>query len=87
MKDLMDLGLWNQDMRDKLKFYNGSIQNIKEIPEEVRNIYKTVWEIPFKALIDQSADRAPFIDQTQSLNIFIAEPTFQKIVNMVFQVF
>lgn len=84
MKDLMDMGLWNQDVIDLIKYYEGSIQNIPSIPDNIKHIYRTVWEIPVKSLIEMSADRGAFIDQTQSFNIFIAEPTFPKITSCLF---
>lgn len=73
--DLIKLGLWNDKMRQKIIYYDGSIQQIKEIPENIRNLYKTAWDLKQKVIIDQSADRAPFICQTQSLNIHIEQPT------------
>jgi len=79
MSDLMELGLWNSDMIDMIKYYEGSIQNIPDIPENIKEIYRTVYEIDQQAIIDMSADRGPFIDQTQSLNIHIAEPDFAKL--------
>ena len=84
MKDLIELGLWNNDMLDMIKYYEGSIANIVEIPDHIKQIYRTVWEIPQKSLIDMSADRAPFIDQTQSLNIFIQKPSFIKLASCLF---
>ncbi len=84
MKDLMDLGLWNENIRNKLKLYDGSIQNITEIPKHIRDLYKTVWEIDPKELIRKSADRGPYIDQTQSLNLFIADPSFQNMTDVLF---
>jgi len=81
VEDLDKLGLWNEDMKDKIIFYDGSIQKILEIPESVRNIYKTVWEIPQKVLIDLAADRSKFIDQSQSLNLFLDKPDFQRLYN------
>jgi ribonucleoside-diphosphate reductase alpha chain len=63
---------------------NGSIQNIKEIPDDLKNLYKTVWEISQKAVIDMAADRGAFICQSQSMNLFIANPTISKISSMHF---
>ena len=80
--DLTKLGLWTSDIRTQIIANNGSIQNIPEIPEDLRAVYKTVWEIPQKVLIDMAADRAPFICQSQSLNLFLAEPTYAKISSM-----
>lgn len=80
--DLTKLGLWTSDVRSQIIANNGSVQGITEIPEELRAVYKTVWEIPQKVLIDMAADRAPFICQSQSLNLFLAEPTYAKISSM-----
>jgi ribonucleoside-diphosphate reductase alpha subunit len=82
--DLTKLGLWSPEIRTEVIANNGSIQSIKEIPEQLREVYKTVWEIPQKTLIDMSADRAPFICQSQSLNLFLSEPTYAKISSMHF---
>lgn len=84
MKDLVKLGLWNEEMKHKIFASNGSIQHILEIPEEVRQIYKTVWEIKQKSIIDMAADRGAFICQTQSLNLFVENPTFSKLTSMHF---
>jgi ribonucleoside-diphosphate reductase alpha chain len=80
--DLKKLGLWNEDMRNRLKMSDGSIQNISEIPEEIRTIYRTVWEIPMRSLIDMAADRGAFIDQSQSLNLFVQSPNIGKLSSM-----
>jgi ribonucleoside-diphosphate reductase alpha chain len=79
VKDLEDLGMWNREILNELIAYEGSVQNIPTVSEEVKERYKTVWEISQKALIEMSADRAPFIDQSQSLNIFFATPTVGKL--------
>lgn len=84
LKDLIDLGLWNNEMKQKIMANNGSIQSIEEIPNEIKNIYKTVWEIKQKDLIDMAADRGAFIDQSQSLNLFMEDPTFAKMTSMHF---
>ena len=84
VNDLMKLNLWNKIMRDELVRQNGSIQHIPGIPDDVKQLYKTVWEISQKSIINQSADRGPFIDQSQSLNLFLAEPTYRKITSMQF---
>lgn len=76
MDDLIALGLWNSDMIDLIKYYEGSIQHIDFIPDEIKQIYRTVWEIEQKSIIEMAADRAPFIDQTQSMNIFMAKNKF-----------
>lgn len=84
MKDLMDAGLWSEGMRQKLIGANGSIQSIPEIPQNIKDIYKTVWEISQKAIIDMSADRGAYICQSQSLNIHITNPNFGKLTSMHF---
>jgi len=76
MRDLLEKDLWNDDMRKRLIIENGSVQNIEEIPIEIKNAYKTAFEISQKALVKQSADRGAFVDQSQSLNIFMKEPNF-----------
>jgi ribonucleoside-diphosphate reductase alpha subunit len=84
MKDLMTLGLWSETMRQKLIAANGSIQSIPEIPQNIKDIYKTVWEISQKAIIDMSADRGAYICQSQSLNIHLTNPNFGKLTSMHF---
>eukprot|EP01057_Protomagalhaensia_wolfi_P002935 Protomagalhaensia_wolfi_Nauph_80__2934@NODE_300_length_2858_cov_52_726499_g224_i0_p1_GENE_NODE_300_length_2858_cov_52_726499_g224_i0NODE_300_length_2858_cov_52_726499_g224_i0_p1_ORF_typecomplete_len545_score90_88Ribonuc_red_lgC/PF02867_15/1_7e163Ly6_related/PF06579_12/0_05Ly6_related/PF06579_12/1_5e04_NODE_300_length_2858_cov_52_726499_g224_i012222742 len=84
LKDLIELGLWNDSMKQRLIAANGSIQNITEIPSELRAIYKTVWEIKQRCLVDLAAGRAPFIDQSQSLNVYVTNPTFAKLSSMHF---
>jgi ribonucleotide reductase alpha subunit len=84
IKDLISLGLWSENMKNEIVSNRGSIEKIREIPEELRNIYKTVWEIKQKAIIDQAADRGPYICQSQSLNIHLAEPTVGKLSSMHF---
>jgi ribonucleoside-diphosphate reductase alpha chain len=80
--DLIRIKYWNADVRSQIMANNGSVQDIKEIPEEIRELYKTGWEIPQKILIDMARDRAPFICQSQSLNLFLVEPTYAKISSM-----
>ena len=80
--DLIKCRYWNSDVRTQIIANNGSIQNIMEIPSEIRELYKTAWEIPQKVLIDMAADRAPFICQSQSLNLFLTEPTYARISSM-----
>lgn len=79
VRDLEAQGLWNRDILNELIAYEGSVQNIPSLDEETKERYKTVWEISQKALIEMSADRAPFVDQSQSLNIFFATPTVGKL--------
>ena len=80
--DLIKAKYWNSDVRSQIMANNGSVQDIKEISQELRDLYKTGWEIPQKTLIDMARDRAPFICQSQSLNLFLAEPTYAKISSM-----
>ena len=80
--ELKKLGLWDEGMRNRLKMSDGSIQNISEIPEEVRAIYRTVWEIPMRSLVDMAAERGAFIDQSQSLNLFVQNPNIGKLSSM-----
>lgn len=84
LKDLVSLGLWNDRMKNKLIAANGSIQNIADIPQSIKDIYKTVWEISQKAIIDMAADRGAFICQSQSLNIHLLDPNFGKLTSMHF---
>ncbi|MGC3948467.1 MAG: ribonucleoside-diphosphate reductase subunit alpha [Chryseolinea sp.] len=84
MRDLMSLGLWSETMRQKLIASNGSVQNIPEIPQNIKDIYRTVWEISQKAIIDMSADRGAYICQSQSLNIHLTNPNFGKLTSMHF---
>jgi ribonucleotide reductase alpha subunit len=79
VKDLQKLGLWNSSMKDEIILNDGSIQNIRSIPDEIKQLYKTTWETSQKETISMSADRAPFIDHSQSLNIFMAIPTTAKL--------
>jgi len=84
VEDLVKLGLWNADIRTQIMANSGSVQNIREIPEDLRELYRTVWEVPMKTVINLAADRAPFICQSQSLNLFAAEPSYSKISSMHF---
>ena len=84
VKELCDLDIWSDEIRNKIIVNNGSIESITEIPQSIRDVYKTVWEISQKDIIDMSADRGAFIDQTQSLNIFMPSPTVAKLTSMHF---
>jgi ribonucleoside-diphosphate reductase alpha chain len=84
VEDLIKADCWTSDVRTQIIANNGSIQNIPAIPSELRELYRTAWEIPMKTVINLAADRAPFICQSQSLNLFIAEPTYSKISSMHF---
>ncbi len=80
--DLQKRGLWTERVREKIKRADGSIQGIAEIPEDLRLLYRTAWELPMRALIDMAAARGPYIDQSQSLNLFIETPTIGKLSSM-----
>ena len=82
--DLKELGLWTDDIRSKIKLANGSIQKIDEVPENLKEIYRTVWEVPMRSLINMAADRSAFIDQSQSLNLFMESPDISKLSAMYF---
>jgi len=84
MTDLMELGLWNQDLKDALMVHEGSIQNIPAIPQEIRDRYKTVWEIKQKVVIDMAADRGRYVCQSQSMNLFMEDPDFKRLSSMHF---
>jgi ribonucleoside-diphosphate reductase alpha chain len=84
LKDLGALGLWNDNMKQRIIAANGSVQNIEEIPADLKEIYKTVWEIKQKTVIDMSADRGAYICQSQSLNLFVEQPNFGKLSSMHF---
>lgn len=84
LKDLVKEGLWNEQMRQKLMHSNGSVQNINEIPQHIKDLYKTAWEISQRAIIDQAADRGAYICQSQSLNIFMENANFGKLTSMHF---
>ncbi|KAK6335350.1 ribonucleotide-diphosphate reductase subunit rnr1 [Orbilia brochopaga] len=84
LRDLVDLGLWSDNMKNRIIADGGSIQNIPNIPADIKSLYKTVWEISQKVVIDLAADRAAFIDQSQSLNIHIKDPTMGKLTSMHF---
>ncbi|MEK9609590.1 MAG: ribonucleoside-diphosphate reductase subunit alpha, partial [Flavobacteriaceae bacterium] len=84
LEDLVNLGLWNEDMKQELMQANGSIQKIKGIPEDIKELYKTVWEMSMKDIIDMSRHRGYFIDQSQSLNLFMEGATMAKLTSMHF---
>jgi len=84
LKDLTDRNLWDDDMKNRIIAAGGSVQNIDEIPDNIKALYKTVWEISQKTIITMAADRGAYIDQSQSLNIHIAEPTYKKLTSMHF---
>lgn len=84
MRDLVKLGLWNETLKNKLIASNGSVQNIDEIPDNIKELYKTAWEISQRVIIDLSADRGAYVDQSQSLNIFMEDANFAKLTSMHF---
>ena len=84
LKDLVALGLWNNDMKNKIILANGSIQAIAEIPDYIKELYKTVWEIKMRNIIDMAADRGAYICQSQSLNLFVNAPNTSKLTSMHF---
>ena len=84
LKDLVETGLWTSAVRNQIIADRGSIQKVASIPKEIKDLYKTVWEIKQKAIIDQAADRGAFICQSQSLNIHMGEPTTAKLTSMHF---
>jgi ribonucleoside-diphosphate reductase alpha subunit len=84
IRDLEEIGLWNENIRNKIIEENGSVQNIPEIPTHIKEVYKTIWEISQKVVIDMAADRGAFIDQSQSLNLWLAKPNFGNLNSMHF---
>jgi ribonucleoside-diphosphate reductase alpha chain len=84
MKDLIKLGLWNDHMKNRLIAANGSVQNVPGIPQNIKDIYKTVWELSQRVIIDMAADRGAYICQSQSMNVFMQDPNFGKLTSMHF---
>ena len=84
LEDLVNLGLWNEDMKQQLMQANGSVQHINGIPDNIKELYKTVWEMSMKDIIDMSRHRGYFIDQSQSLNLFMEGATMAKLTSMHF---
>jgi ribonucleoside-diphosphate reductase alpha chain len=84
VKDLQELGLWSDELRGRLKMAEGSVQALDELPEEVKLLYRTAWEMPMRSLIDMAADRGAFIDQSQSLNLFSESPNIGQLSSMYF---
>jgi ribonucleoside-diphosphate reductase alpha chain len=84
VSELRQLGLWTEATRDRLKVSEGSVQSLTELPEEVRAVYRTAWELPMASLIDMAADRGAFIDQSQSLNLFAENPNIGSLSSMYF---
>ena len=84
LKDLIELELWSEEMKNAIIANNGSIQSIEGIPQEIKDLYKTAWEIKQRAIIDMAADRGAFIDQSQSLNLFMESPNYKKLTSAHF---
>ena len=84
LKELTELGLWNKSVKNRILAAQGSIQGIPEIPQKIKEVYKTVWEMKMRTIIDMAADRGAFIDQSQSLNLFVADPNTSKLTSMHF---
>jgi ribonucleoside-diphosphate reductase alpha subunit len=84
MKDLINLGLWNDNMKNRLIAANGSVQNLPGVPQNIKDIYKTVWEISQRTIIDMAAERGAYICQSQSMNVFMQDPNFGKLTSMHF---
>jgi ribonucleotide reductase alpha subunit len=84
LRELIDLGVWNEQIKNNIIANKGSIQQLTSLPEHIRNKYKIVWEIPMKQLIDMSADRGAFVCQSQSLNLWMEEPVYNKLTSMHF---
>ncbi|MBD3582330.1 ribonucleoside-diphosphate reductase subunit alpha [Flavobacterium selenitireducens] len=84
LEDLVDLGIWNETLKQEIMRHNGSVQNIKGIPDEIKELYKTVWEMSMKDILDMSRQRGYFIDQSQSLNLFMEGATYAKLTSMHF---
>ena len=84
IKMLIEKGIWNEELKNKIISNDGSVQNIEEIPSQIQETFKTVWEISQKDLIDMAVDRAPFVCQSQSLNLFMSEPSYDSLTSMHF---
>ena len=84
VRDLQALGLWNENVRNRIKLAEGSVQDLTELPENLRAVYRTAWELPMRSLLDMGADRGAFIDQSQSLNLFVETPNIGKLSSMYF---
>jgi ribonucleoside-diphosphate reductase alpha chain len=82
VRELKTLGLWNESVRNRIKLAEGSVQGIEGMPPALRAVFRTAWEIPMRSLVDMAADRAPYVDQSQSLNLFIERPTIGKLSSM-----
>ena len=84
VRDLSARGLWNEDIRQLIIAADGSVQGIPSIPNDLKEVYRTVWEISMRGIIDMAADRAPYIDQSMSMNLFMSDPTHERLTSMHF---
>jgi ribonucleoside-diphosphate reductase alpha chain len=84
VNDLVRLGLWTDETRNQLKHAEGSVQTLTDLPDNLRTLYRTAWELPMRSLIDMAADRGAFIDQSQSLNLFSEAPNIGQLSSMYF---
>ena len=84
MKELSDLGIWTQDLKDSIVANKGSVQHIDGLSSHIKEKYKTVWEVPMRAVIDMAADRGAYICQSQSLNLWLEDPTYKSLTSMHF---
>ena len=84
VRDLERMGIWDETMRQHIVAADGSVQGIANVPDDIKEKYRTVWEIPMRSIIDMAADRAPFIDQSMSMNLFMANPTHERLSSMHF---
>lgn len=83
VSDLMDRGLWTADLKNAILANDGSVQDV-DIPQDLKELYKTAWELSMKAVIDMAADRGPYVCQTQSMNLFVGAPNYKKLTSMHF---
>merc|ERR1712047_92794 len=84
LRDLTELDIWSEELKNEIISNNGSVQNISVIPKDIKALYKTVWEVSQKTVLKMAADRGAFIDQSQSLNLHVAEPNYGKLTSMHF---
>jgi ribonucleotide reductase alpha subunit len=82
--DLLERGLWSKDTKSAILAQDGSVQAVPGVPDDLKALYRTAWELSMKAVIDMAADRGAYVCQTQSMNLFVAEPTFKKLSSMHF---
>ena len=87
LEDLVNLGLWNEDLKQELMRNNGSVQNIEVIPDDIKELYRTVWELSMKDIIDMARQRGYIIDQSQSLNLFVEGATMSKLTSNLFPIY